>query len=95
MDARVIRAFFHADTGRLWRVGDTFRGEDAAARQLAERGYLDLGGGAVAAPASDAADLASLTVSELRALCAERGIDVPKRARKAELVAALAEAGRG
>lgn len=34
-------------------------------------------------------DLASLTNAELVALCRERGIEPPKKARKAELVALL------
>lgn len=36
-----------------------------------------------------AEDLTSLTVAELRTLCAERGIDAPKRATKARLVGLL------
>lgn len=34
-------------------------------------------------------DLASLTVAQLKALCSERGIDVPSRATKAQLIALL------
>ena len=33
--------------------------------------------------------LDGLTVGELRAICADEGIDVPKRARKADLIAAI------
>jgi hypothetical protein len=97
MDARVTKAFWHTNTGRLYRVGEWFRGDDVAARQLADRGYLSIPGevAVVSAHASDATDYATLTVSELRALCDGRGIDVPKRARKADLVAALADDGRG
>ena len=39
----------------------------------------------VAAPT----DLAALTVAQLRALCADRGVDAPKRATKAQLIALL------
>lgn len=34
-------------------------------------------------------DLASLTVATLRALCAERGVEAPKKATKAQLVELL------
>ena len=33
--------------------------------------------------------LEGYTVGELRAICADEGIDVPKRARKADLIAAI------
>lgn len=34
-------------------------------------------------------DLSGMTVAQLRALCAERGVDAPKRATKAQLVQLL------
>jgi len=34
-------------------------------------------------------DLSALTVAQLKALCSERGIDVPSRATKAQLIALL------
>lgn len=37
----------------------------------------------------DAQDLFALTVARLRELCDERGIDAPKRATKAQLIALL------
>lgn len=37
----------------------------------------------------DAQDLSALTVARLRELCDERGIDAPKRATKAQLIALL------
>lgn len=45
-----------------------------------------------APPSTD--DLSSLTVSELRSVCAECGIAMPRRTRKADLIAAI-EAHRG
>lgn len=36
-------------------------------------------------------DLSALTVSELKALAAERDVDVPAKAKKADLIAALAD----
>lgn len=40
-------------------------------------------------PAEDSQDLSALTVAQLRELCDERGIDAPKRATKAHLIALL------
>lgn len=85
VEARVIKSFKHTNTGIVWFEGDLFKGTDDAAAQLAEMGYLDFGG----KPRPPEPELATLTVSELRALCAERGVDAPPRARKADLVAAL------
>lgn len=42
-----------------------------------------------APPTTESLD--GLTVGELRAICADEGIDVPKRARKADLIAAIGE----
>ena len=42
-------------------------------------------------PMDEAVDLSSLTVAALRALCEERGIDAPKCATKAQLIALLTE----
>jgi len=39
--------------------------------------------------AQDEPDYQSLKVAELKALCAERGIEVPKRAKKPDLIALL------
>ena len=38
---------------------------------------------------TEATDYSAMTVTELKALCAERGIEVPKRAKKAHLVELL------
>ncbi len=40
-----------------------------------------------APPTTDS--LTNLTVSELRAICTDEGIDAPKRARKVDLIAAI------
>lgn len=37
-------------------------------------------------PEPPTADLAAMTVAQLRAMCAERGVDAPKRATKAQLI---------
>lgn len=36
-------------------------------------------------------DLSALTVAQLKSLCADRGIDVPRRATKAQIIALLTE----
>ena len=91
VEAKVIRSFKHSNTGLIWFDGDTFRGTHDAAVQLAERGYLDFDG---AEPQPEEPSLATLTVRELAAMCAERGIDVPARAKKADLIAAIEAAGK-
>lgn len=45
-----------------------------------------------APPSTNSLD--DLTVGELRTICADEGIDVPKRARKADIITAI-EAHRG
>lgn len=87
VEAKVIKSFKHTNTGLIWFEGDTFRGAAEAAAQLAGRGYLDYDGHAPEEPAMP--DLATLTVSELRVMCEERGIEVPNRPRKADLIEAV------
>ena len=41
------------------------------------------------APEAETPDLTSLTNAQLAAMCADRGIEVPKRATKAQLIALL------
>ena len=87
MTAEVIRAFRHTNTGRTWLVGETFEGDAGTVEQLAAMGY-------VAATGEHAgADLAALTVAELRALSSKLGVEAPPRARKAELLALLEAEG--
>ena len=96
VEARVIKSFKHTNTGLIWFDGDTFRGSAADAEQLAGRGYLELTGATPAGSRRRGADvpaLAAMTVRELAAMCAERGIDVPAKARKADLVALLESEG--
>ena len=40
---------------------------------------------------SQKTDFSALTVAQLKSLCADRGIDAPKRATKAQLIALLTE----
>ena len=85
MNAKVINSFLHANTGVLWKAGETFRGDAFTVKQLVKQGYLQGDG----APKGDTADLAAMTVAELRALCEQRGIDVPKRSTKAKILTLL------
>jgi len=92
VEARVIRSFRHTNTGRVWFEGDVFSGTEEAARQLAKMGYLEPAKGGATAKASP--PLATLTVKELAAICDEENIEIPKKPRKADLIAAI-EAARG
>lgn len=93
VEAKVIKSFKHTNTGLVWFEGDTFKGSDEAAAQLAEMGYLAFDGRAP--KKQDAPDLATLTVKELVKLCIEKGIEPggAGRPKKADLIAALEAAG--
>lgn len=64
------------------KAGETFEATEERAAQIdaALPGYISI---------AKTASLSGLTVSQLRAQCAELGIDVPKGAKKADLVALL------
>lgn len=70
------------------KPGDVFEATEARAAYIANAlpGYVTY-------DATDGhetkTDYGSLKVAELRRLCEERGVDVPKRAKKADLVALL------
>ena len=68
-------------------AGEAFDATPERAAQLLERlpeGYVT-----VEAPEAPKPDYGSMTVAQLRTLCGERGIDAPKKAKKAELIALL------
>ena len=65
--------------------GAMVRASDEAAPLLRANGWTQAGG---SAPNED---LTALTVAQLRELCDERGIDAPKKATKAQLVALLGQ----
>lgn len=80
--------------------GDVFEATDGRARQLVRvlpSGYVNVEheqtsmSDTVPAkkPADDITDLSVLTVAELRALASERGVELPKGARKATIIARL------
>ena len=71
------------------RAGEVFDATPERAAQLLERlpeGYVTVEDDQTDDPE---VDLSSLTVATLRELCEERGIEVPKKAKKAELIALL------
>lgn len=91
MAAKVVRAFVHANTQTAYSVGDEFAGTDGQARELQDMGFVEI---VTEAPGDDSRDPAEqpaegMTVAELKALCAEYGIEVPANAKKANLVAAV------
>lgn len=81
---KVTAPFRDRETWRAYDVGDEYVG--GRADELAAEGLVE-------APAPPPADIppcyASMTCPQLRALCDEWGIDVPRRATKPQLVAAL------
>ena len=87
---RVVRGFRDLKHHKPRRPGDTFEDTLERAEQIASAlpGYIEFAAEREAEPEREAA-LDSLTVAQLKALCDERGIEYPKRARKAELLALL------
>ena len=81
----VIRAFRDVQVHADRREGDTFDATEERARQIDAKlpGYITY---KTNEPKSD---YDGLSVEELRAMCAESGIEVPKRAGKAKLLSLL------
>lgn len=70
-----------------WRdVGEAFHVDEKRAEQLFARipGSVTLSGGPRSVEPEQ--DLASMTVAELRELAAERGIEIPNKARKETII---------
>lgn len=113
MTTTTIKPFRHANTGITYLVGDEFEGTDEQARELCAKGYLMISADSVlegdpdgelveleeeqSSPEEEEVALEDMTVAQLRAICDEYGIEVPARAKKENLVAAVklyeAEAG--
>jgi len=97
--ARVRIPFRDRFTWVAYNVGDEYEGTPERVRTLSEGGFVQDGTNTHADEENatgvhlDAAEsnLDALTVSELRALCAELGIAVPSRATKATLIGLLRE----
>lgn len=67
-------------------VGETFKATEERARQIDAKlpGYI-------AYVVEESVDLSKMTVAQLKELAAERGIEVPSGAKKAQLVSLLEE----
>ena len=87
---RTLRPFFDLVARKDRRPGDEFEATEARYEHIAKKlpGYVEL-----AEPDSqveaEAHDHSAMKVSELRALCAKRGIDVPAKATKAQIIELL------
>lgn len=80
-----VKRRFYDLRGHEWRQpGDMVHttGERAAEIMAALPGYVEV-------HEEPKADLSRLTVEQLRAMCAERGIDVPRRAKKDDYIRLL------
>ena len=90
--ANVIQPFRDRLTWVAYAPGDEYAGDPARVSELAALGLVEAPGGArPEAGAGEAGDYRDMTVSQLRALCAERGVEVPRKATKAQLVGILSE----
>ena len=94
---RVLRGFRDLKRHMPRIAGETFEDTLERAEQIAAvlPGYIEFSE-EEPMPATDrepelAVDLTKATVAQLRALCDERGIECPSRARKADLLALLEE----
>jgi len=80
----VNRPFRDLSTGTLYVPGDEFDGDAAKMERINSAGY-----GVMAEAVADAPDYMAMTVAQLREALAERGAEIPTKARKADLVAML------
>lgn len=87
---RVLRVFYDLKARRKRKPGDVFEATTERANELVSEipGHVTV---TDAEPPREAPDLTKLTNQQLVELCRERGVDVPKRYKKADLVALLGE----
>ena len=97
---KVLRGFYDRMARCDREAGDVFETTEGRATQIASRipGFVEIAPveeAPVEVPAeqveepAEQVDLSSLKVAELKALCAERGIEVPSKATKAVLIGLL------
>ena len=94
---RVITPFRDRETWRAYAVGDEYDGTPERVQRLSEGGYVQSGlvahedGENGSDGLTDTAESisAEMTVTQLRQIADERGIEVPSRAKKAELLEIL------
>lgn len=86
---RVLKTFRDLRAHVTREAGTTFEAteERAAYIDAALPGYIEI----QAAAEEAAPDLSGMTVAQLRELAAERGVELPKGARKADIIKALGE----
>ena len=89
------------NTGRIWLKGETFEGSAQDVAELAAQGFLEGAPSQARKPepkaveptpepeAPEAPDYGAMTVNELLALCAKRGVKVSSKAKKDVIIAAL------
>ena len=95
--AKVIVPFRDRHTWVAYRVGDDYEGAPERVRALQEGGFLQSGLDIVCdektpeivSPEPLSGNLDALTVTQLKALAKERGLAVPSRATKKQLVEIL------
>ena len=89
----VLKSFYDLKHHKDRKAGSTFEAteERAAHIDAALPGYVAYEADESKANDRSVADLTKLTVAQLRALCAERGVETPPKAKKAELVDLLKE----
>ena len=85
MTTTVLAAFRDADSWRAYAPGEAYEAGEERVAALASLGLVSQAGEAGAAPSAD------MTAEQLRGLCAERGLSVPRKATKAQLLALLSE----
>ena len=95
----VLKGFRDLKQHTSRRPGDTFEANEERAAQLAAAlpGFIAYDvpepepepNPKPAAEPEPSVDLSKLTVAKLKALCGERGIEVPAKAKKADLIALL------
>lgn len=103
----VLVPFYDLHAHRLRAEGETFEATEGRAAEIAAvlPGYVEFDGAGTAnakenkgeaeGPAKDEEtakqDLSKNTVAQLKAIAAERGIDIPKGSKKADIIALLEE----
>lgn len=95
--ARVLVRFRDQITMRLYDVGDEWDGTPERLETLARGGYVQSGpiahdgreNGSVRRTEAAESILSEKTVAELRKIADERGIEVPKRAKRSDILSLL------
>ena len=87
---RAVAPVFDSETGRTYMPGRTFEMDDARADELVAASAASRLPGACPAEADGGTETDGMTRDQLVRAAAERGIEVPSKATKAEITALLA-----